>query len=62
MATKGYIWSSSDQTLLGGDGFHWQECYALLGAFFSSVMDGARLSKLSEDDANPFASLCHMGL
>jgi hypothetical protein len=34
----------------------------MLGAFLSSVMDGARLSRLSEDDADPSVSPCHMGL
>jgi hypothetical protein len=44
------------------DCFCWRQSYALLGAFFSSVMDGARLLRLCEDDADPFASLCRMGL
>ena len=34
----------------------------MLGAFSFSVLDGARLSKLSEDDADPFVSPCRMGL
>jgi hypothetical protein len=62
MATKGRIPSSGDRTLLGGDGFHWRECYVLLGAFFSSVMDGARLSRLSEDGVDPFMSPCFLRL
>jgi hypothetical protein len=61
-ATKGYIRSSGDQTLLGGDDFRWREHYALLGAFFSNMMGVAWLSGPSEDDVDPFASLCRMGL
>jgi hypothetical protein len=34
----------------------------VLGDFFSSVMDGAQLLRLSEDGTNPFMNLCHTGL
>jgi hypothetical protein len=37
------------------------KCCALLGAF-SSVMDGAWLSRMSKDDADPSVSPCLMGL
>jgi hypothetical protein len=32
------------------------------GPFFSSVMYGARLLRLSKDGVDPFVSLCCMGL
>jgi hypothetical protein len=35
---------------------------SLLGAFFSSVMDDAWLSRLSKDNVDPSMSPCHMGL
>jgi hypothetical protein len=62
MVMKGWIRSSGDRTLLGGDDFHRQGCCALLGAFFSNVMGAARLSRLSDDGADPFVSLCCVGL
>ena len=62
MATKGYIRSSSDRTLLGEEGFRRQEYCALVGAFFSNVMGVPRLSRSSDDGANPFMSLCCIGL
>ena len=62
MTMKGRIRSYGDRTLFGDDNFRWRECCALLGAFSFSVMYGARLSRLSEDDVDPFMSPCRMGL